>query len=192
MIDAALSLIASQLDHALRPNEVPRSDPVAVLTNLAEFDGSGVSGAADKLAVFLLNIERETATGRAMGRVEFGAGRIGMLQPPVHLNLLLMFVANFSGTHYREGLKCLARTIEFFQSRPVLDHANTPDLHRDIERLSLEMETLSLSDLGNLWGVLGGSMRPAVLYRMRMITIDAARLHHQVPAVTRPGVTAGG
>lgn len=191
MIDAALQLITSQLDQALRPSAVPRSDAVAVLSSLADPDGTAVTLAADKLVVFLLNIERETAARRDLGRVEFGSGRMGLVQPPVHLNLLLMFVANFSGSHYREGLKCLASTIEFFQSRPVLDHANTPDLHRGIGHLSLEMETLSLSDLGNLWGVLGGPVRPAVLYRVRMITIDAAQLHGQVPLVTRPGVAAG-
>ena len=47
-------------------------------------------------------------------------------------------------------------------------------------------ENLSIADLGNLWGVLGGRYVPSVLMRARMVVIDSSQLTAQIPAVTRP------
>ena len=47
-------------------------------------------------------------------------------------------------------------------------------------------ENLTIADLGNLWGVLGGRYVPSVLMRARMVVIDASQITQQIPAVTRP------
>jgi hypothetical protein len=60
--------------------------------------------------------------------------------------------------------------VAFFQAHPVFDHQNSPDLDQGIDRLVLELEPLSLTDLSNLGGILGGRYVPSVLYRARMIS----------------------
>lgn len=191
MIDAAISQIASQLNIALRRTFRSADDPV-VVANLMEQDGSVATTAANKLAVFLVNIERETlpfASGPA-ARAALPGARVGVANPPVHLNLMLMFAANFTAGNYVEALKFVSATVGFFQARPVLDHENTPDLDPRIDKLVLDIENLSLHDLSNLWGILSGKYLPSILYRVRLVTIDANQLDSQVSTVSRPQVGA--
>ena len=182
MIDAVIALVAAQLNQALKRLVMVTEDPV-VVCNLRNTDGSAVTCAADKVAVYLVNIERETAAGRGAG---MNLDRTGLQAPPVHLNLLLMFTANFSGNNYVEALKFLSSTVAFFQSQSVMTHSNTPDLDRRIEKLTLEIENLSFSDLSNLWGIIGGNYLPSVLYRLRLVSFDAAQITAQIPRVCKP------
>jgi hypothetical protein len=178
MIEAALRLIANELDQHLRVQS-PGGAGLVVLTDLTDAQGAPLPDVANKLALFLVNIEREDVPTRALRRIDVGEDRTAAAQPPVHLSLLIMIAANFSGSTYNEALKLIATTIGFFQGRPVLNRLNTPALDPGIDQLSLEIENLSPADLSNLWGVLGGRYRPSVLYRLRLITIDSQRLERQ-------------
>lgn len=184
MIDAAIVQIASQLNQALRRSFQVAEDLV-VVSNLCESDGSVAANVANRLAVFLVNIERDTVPCVAP-RGAVGAGRLAQSPPPVCLNLMLMFAANFNGSNYPEALKFVSSTIAFFQSRPVFDHQNTPELDARIDKLTLDIENLGLNDLANLWGMLSGKYLPSVLYRLRLITIDAGQVGAQLPVVRRP------
>jgi hypothetical protein len=103
----------------------------------------------------------------------------------VHLNLMLMFAANFGGSKYTEALKFISATIAFFQGRALFDHHNSPDLDPRIDRLALDIENLSVAELSNLWGILGGKYVPSILYRVRMITFDSGQITNLVPRITR-------
>lgn len=185
MIGAAIGHIASQLNQSLRRTFRVGEDLVLV-SNLTEPDGSLVSQAANKLVLFLVNIEKDSVPypQSALGRN--GLGRMALSNDPVHLNLMLMFAATFSGSNYPEALKFISHTIAFFQSHPVLDHQNSPELDPRIDRLVLDIENLNTSDLSNLWSILRGTYMPSILYRMRMVTIDSHQLTGQLPYVTRP------
>lgn len=185
MIAAAVSGIATQLNHSLRRTFKVGEDLV-VVSNLTEPDGNLVAQVPNKLALFLVNIEKDTLPYRPSALSHAGLGRTGISQAPVHLNLMLMFAATFSGSNYPEALKFISHTIGFFQSRPVFEHQNTPELDPRIDKLMLDIENLSISDLSNLWGVLGGKYMPSVLYRMRMVTIDSGQLSGQAPYVAQP------
>ncbi|MEX8518896.1 MAG: DUF4255 domain-containing protein [Leptothrix sp. (in: b-proteobacteria)] len=182
MIDAAITLVAGQLNQALKRQFTWTEDLVAVC-NLREADGAAVTQAANKVAAFLVNIEREALFGSGVG---MNLDRSGLQAPPLHLNLLLMFTANFGGSNYAEALKFLSSTVAFFQSKPVFTHSNAPDLDSRIEKLTLEIETLSFSDLSNLWGIIGGNYLPSVLYRMRLLSFDAGQINAQIPRVSQP------
>jgi hypothetical protein len=191
VIAAAITGIAGQLNQSLRRTFKVGEDLV-VVSNLTEPDGNLVSQVSNKLTLFLVNIEKDALPYRPSALSHANMGRAGMSQAPVHLNLMLMFAATFSGTNYPEALKFISHTIGFFQSRPVFDHQNTPELDQRIDKLMLEIENLSISDLSNLWGILSGKYMPSVLYRMRMVAIDSGQLSGQAPYVSRPqaGVSA--
>jgi hypothetical protein len=184
MIEAALRLVASELDQSLRRRAFA-GEGLVVLSNLTDFGGAAVPDTAGKVAAFLVNIEREVFPTRTLRTVDAGRDRLGLVQPPVHLNLFVMFAANFSGSTYNEALKLIGATIAFFQSRPVFTPANSPGMDPGIDQLSLEIENLNTTDLSNIWGILGGRYVPSVLYRMRMITIDSGALETQPPRVVR-------
>lgn len=189
MIAAAIMCVRDELNQAMR-RRFPSTEDVVVVSNLFEPDGTPVVHATDKLCMFLVNVEREASPQRSMVRAGGLSGTTGLYQPPVFLNLMVMFAATFSGAKYPEALKFISATTAFFQGRPVFDAANTPGLDRGIERLSFEIENLSIADLGNLWGVLGGRYVPSLLMRARMVVIDSSQLTQQIPAVTRPAADA--
>lgn len=191
MIDTAIAQIAGQLNQALKRQFMSGEDLV-VLGNLHEQDGSVATQVANKVAVFLVNIEREAVPAGQSGQSGGSAmQRMGLSAPPVHLNLMVMFAANFGGANYPEALKFLASTVSFFQGRPVFNHQNSPELDSRIDKLTMEIENLNVSDLSNLWGMLSGKYLPSVLYRMRLLSLDAGQLLAQVPRVAQPETAVG-
>lgn len=184
MIDAALAQITSQLNEALRREFPSGSEQRVVMCNLHGQDGTVAIESSDKVVVFLVNVERESVPGAGL---QGGAGLRGMRRPdPVHLNLLVMVAANYGGKNYDQALKYLSSAVAFFQGRPVFNHENTPDLDPRIGQLTMEIENLSLSDLSNLWGVLSGKYLPSLLYRMRLLSIDAGQVSARLPRVVQP------
>ena len=175
MIDAAMSLLAGQLNQHLR-RVFRASEDVVVLSNLLEPDGSVVPLVTNKVALFLVGVERDTTAQRSPE--PGGLGGLSRLQgyAPIHLNLLVMCAANFSGSSYKEALKFLSGAITFMQGRPVMDHHNTPDMDPRLERLVLAIENLSTNELHGLWGIHGGRYLPSVLYRVRMVSLDSQQI----------------
>src|SRR5688500_9205791 len=95
------------------------TDDVVVVSNLLDPDGIPSPYVADKLAMFLVNVEREPGPSRALSRVGGMSGSTGLYQPPVFLNLMVMFAATYSGARYAESLKLISSATAFFQGRPV-------------------------------------------------------------------------
>ena len=187
MIGAAVVRVTQELNLALK-RYAQSAEDLAVVSTILELDGTVSPQAADKVAAMLVNVEREPNQQRGLARIDRGGDRIGLAQPPLSLSLTVIFVANFTGVKYPEALKMLSYTAGFFQGRPMFDQQNTPGLDPGIDRLTLELENLSIADLGNLWGILGGNYLPSLVYRMRVVTIDTERLEAQAARVTRPEV----
>lgn len=189
MIDAAISLIAGQLNQFLKRTFDLDEDAV-VISNILEQDGSVATHTSNKLVLFLVNIERESLPFRSSNGGAAIADRVVVSKPPVFLNLYLMVASNFPGKNYLEALKFLSNAIRFFQARSSFDHLNTPDLDSSIEKLTLEIENLNVQDLSNLWGALSGKYLPSVLYKVRMVALDTEDVIGQVDTVrdTRPSV----
>jgi len=186
LIDSALSQIVGQLNDVLK-RDVGSSEDLVVLSNLIEQNGTVATRVDNRLVVFLVNVERD-ATARHTADLRGGGVAVATF-PPVSLNLYVMVAAHFTDGNYGEALKFLSHAVGFFQSHPVLDRSNTPDLDPRIERLVLEIENLGIQDLSSLWGVLSGHYLPSVLYKVRMITFESGDIRRVVPRVTRPSST---
>ena len=142
----------------------------AVAGSISEM-GSGNNADKD-IIISLINVEENRISRDPVHFARVGTSLL-LKNPAVHLNLTLMFTALRSETAYGTALQNLQRVIQFFQSKYVFDHANTAELDPGIEKLILEMITISFEQLNQLWAVLGGKYLPSVIYRMRMITIDS-------------------
>ena len=183
MIDAAITLIANQLNQYLRRSFDLTEDIVAI-SNILEQDGTVPSHVDNKLVVVLVNIEKdEFPHSRQPNGNTVGADRSVTNYSPVYLNLYLMFAGNFSGNNYLESLKFISNTIGFFQRRPVFDHENTPDLDPRLDKLVMDIENLNINDLGNLWGILSSRYLPSILYKVRMVGFDSGDVVTQAPTV---------
>jgi hypothetical protein len=182
LIGEALRLIVRELDSALQ-RQAPGGGSLAALTNLVDANGAAVPEAAEKVAVFIVNISREDIPTRSP-RVMPGNGQnFTQQQPPVHLSLQVMCAANFSGSTYDEALKRISGTVEFFQGCPLFTAQNTPGLPDGIAQLTMEIENLDAADLSHVWTIHGGRYLPSVLYRMRVLSIDAGRIEVQPRAL---------
>jgi hypothetical protein len=146
----------------------------AALGNISEIindtTGNGVN--AD-IIISLINIE-ENRISRDPNNYIRKDGGIIMKNPAVHLYLTLLFtsVRRAAGA-YGLSLQDLQNVIGVFQRKYVFDHSNTPALDANIEKLILDMVSLNLQQLHEIWSVLGGRYFPSVAYRLRMATIDS-------------------
>lgn len=100
-----------------------------------------------------------------------------------------MMAANFTGSKYPEALKFLSSIISFFRKNRVINRQTTPEMDTRIEKLILDIENLSIQDLSNLWGFLGGKYLPSILYRVRMVAFDSEDVVGRVPVVSEPKST---
>ncbi|HEY2348978.1 MAG TPA: DUF4255 domain-containing protein [Puia sp.] len=148
-------------------------DIKAAAGSISEISSGNSGDNSDKdIIISLINVEENRISRDPVNFVRVGTSLL-QKNPAVHLNLTIMFTALRSETAYGTALQNLQRVIRFLQSKYVFDHDNTPSLDPGIERLILEMITISFEQLNQLWAVLGGKYLPSVIYRMRMITIDS-------------------
>ena len=186
MINLAVQLLAGQLNQYLR-RTYNLGEDVVVVSNLLEMDGSVAANVNNKLVVFLVNIEKDAVPFRQVSSHD--VGRREMQGAPYYFNLYLMMTANFTGNSYPEALKFLSSTISFFQKNYVIDHQTAPEMDSRIEKLILDIENLSIQDLSNLWGALGGKYLPSIMYRVRMVAFDAEDITGRIPLVSEPKPT---
>jgi hypothetical protein len=184
MIRSALTHITGHLNEFLKRG-LGSSEDLVILSNLVEQDGTVAAHINNRLVVFLVNVEKDSSVQRPAREIR-GASTAIVSYPPVYLNLHVMVAAHFGEGNYAEALKFLSHAVGFFQSRPVLDHSNTPDLDGRIERLVLEVENLSIQDLSNLWGVLSGHYLPSVLYKVRMVAFDSGDVSRLARTIRKP------
>lgn len=143
------------------------------MANAAEMLNGSEEQHDTDIIISLVNIE-EVRLARDQQYVVKIDGELLPKNAPVHLDLSLLFVAY--GTGYENNIRNLQEVIAFFQKQSVFRATEIPQLAADgIDRLTMEMVTLGLEQLQQLWSMLGGKYQPSVLYRMRMITLDSIR-----------------
>jgi hypothetical protein len=92
-------------------------------------------------------------------------------KPALHLNLYLLFAANFK--FYAEALKHLSLVIQFFQANQSINYT---DENGDIHKLSFAIHNIGFENLHNLWTVLGGHSMPSILYKARLLYVQQSPL----------------
>jgi hypothetical protein len=144
----------------------------AVLGNISEIvndpNNNGVDG---EVIISLINIEENRISRDPNNFIRKDSGII-LKNPAIHLNLTLLFTSVRRTGGYGLSLQDLQNVIGVFQKKFVFDHSHTQNLDPNIEKLILDMDSLTLQQLHEIWSVLGGRYFPSVVYRMRMVTID--------------------
>ena len=185
MINSAIGHVTRQLNQYLG-RTFSLNEDLALVSNIAEQDGTVAVNVNNKVAVFLVNVEKDETPGYFREQGCMSGGENIITYPPLHLNLFLMFSANFSGPNYPEALKFISHTIGFFQKNPVFTRQNSPDLDSRIDKLILDIENLNIKDLSSLWSIISGKYQPSVLYRVRMLTFDSRDVKSKVRSVSDP------
>lgn len=163
MIFPAIDIIRTQLIN---------NGIAAELGNIGEILASSTHSADNNIIISLINIEENRVSRDPQNYIRNGT-TLTLKNPAINLYLTLLFTSVRDEGGYGLALQTLQNVIEFFQRRYTFDHSNTPNLDPGIEKLILEMISLNMEQLQQLWSMLGGRYHPSVAYRMRMITIDS-------------------
>jgi hypothetical protein len=170
MIDRALEVVAARLNQHLR-YRLQSDEDLVVIANVVGSDGTPAAEIDDKLALFVVNIEKDALTQSGRVAAIGAGGRVAQRHEPLHLNVYVMLAAGYGAGNYGQALKLVSHAMRYLQANPVLDHRTAPELDHGLERLVLDVENLGTQELSHLWGVLGGRYLPSVLYRMRTVVL---------------------
>ena len=187
MIETALLLLRNELT-----NFLTGKDPAnVVIDNIGLLETANGSTLTESIVITLVNIEEESAL-KNQSSVKRPFVKSAVYQnPPIYLNLYVLFTCNFSGDHYQLALRRLSYIIQFVQSRNSLSAASsvaasTLDLSQagvsDLE-FTLELYTLTFEQINHLWGSLGGRQVPFVMFKMRLVAITDRSTLREVPLI---------
>jgi len=181
MIVEAMALLLRQLNEYIAQVDASAGGPVqAIWGNIAQLDRTEVATELDNHVVLsLVNLEEERALKNGRVAATLSTGDVGYTNRPFHLNLFLLFTANYR--NYGTALRRLAQVLTFFQGKQKFTFANSPGTNPPlggIVEFSLAMDLLSLSfeEVNHLWGFLGTRQSPSAIFRGRLVVVSDQRL----------------
>ncbi len=189
LIHKTLELVRQRLNSYFQAAD-PLPEDWIVLSNIIDQDGKVFDHARNKVVMFLANIQQDTTISTWRPAAPISPDRYGIMQPPIYINLFVLFYANFSDRNYPQSLETISRTIEFFQQNPYFDRQNLPDLPEPIDKLAFEFTNLDSTGLNYLMGLAGVRYLPSVYYKVRMFPFRSDTLQQQVSAAQGYAVPA--
>lgn len=136
----------------------------------------------DQIGVALVNVEEERALRSQLPQAQYIDGRQVIVEPEIKLNLHLLFAAQFK--RYDQALRQLSLVLTFFQSHPVFTRERYPGLDARIEKLAVDLISLSFEQLNQLWAFVGAKQLPSAVYRVRLVALQEGE-----PAAIQPPIT---
>src|SRR5258707_375081 len=113
MIDTALILLRDELISYLST----RDSATVIVDNIGLFESAAGNELTDNIVISLVNIEEESTLKNQPALKRPFVNSAIYQNPPVFLNLYVLFTCNYSGTNYLLALKRLSYIIRFIQSK---------------------------------------------------------------------------
>jgi len=187
MIDTALILLRDELISFL----ASRDSANVVIDNVGLFESAGGTNLADNIIITLVNIEQESTLKNQPALRRPFINQAIYQNPPVYLNLYVLFTCNYSGDSYRLALRRLSYIVQFLQSKNSFSMASSvsaggadltdPDVV-DL-KFTMELYTLTFEQINYLWGSLGGRQIPFAMYKLRLVAITERAVVREVPLI---------
>jgi len=175
MIKSALTFIKNRLVEALARN----SNEPHKIVNFINLNTDPPSFTA-KINLFLINLEEEKILRPANPYVQVDENGIqNPAWPPLRLNLFILFAAKpivenkaENGFNYPDAMIQLFGLLKYFQAHPVFTPEAYPDFPSDIQKLVMELNTLTYAQQNEIWSSLKVPYLPSVCYRAKMLIIQ--------------------
>ncbi len=181
LIQAALQCYILEVEPELGPGQVVILDNIA----MAEELGGSNNQLNGHLVMSLVNFQEEsTLKNNLHYRLDLDKNSTIYQNPPVNLNLFILFSALHN--QYDTSLKLLSRVVEFLQWKKEFSSTATPSTGRISQdvRVVLDLYSLTFEQLNHLWGALGGKQLPFVLYRARLVALEAQKRQGEGELIT--------
>jgi len=188
MIDSAVTLIRTELEAALSAaNDGVGIDApnFAVAGNIAQADGDDTSDITNRVVMSVVNLAEE-ATFKNAPNFQRTADGARYRNAPKLLNVFLLFSCNYKT--YGIALQRLSQVVTFFQGKNVITLGNSPmpqpdEAPREDLRLIMDLVALTFEQVNYLWASLGGKQVPFVLYKVRLVRVQADRTQADAPLI---------
>jgi hypothetical protein len=184
MINVALAYVRDLLNEHFK-NEFQISENKVVLSNIVNSDGGIAQNVEGKIVLFLVSLNEESTLRNSINR-SLGAdgGSLSKKVPTLHLNIQVLFCANFESTIYSEGLSYLSSLIRFFQINKKIQI--NPLNGKNSNHISFELCSLDYSEISHLWSAIGSKLMPAALYKVGILMFDETPITAITPTVNKP------
>ena len=182
MFYETLKFITQYLNQVLRAAGSLGGEDILEWGNIAQLEmltPSPDEPLENRIVLSLVNLEEEKTLRNGKTVIDSNKGNM-VHQPPLFLNLYLLFSMRFSS--YDNAIRHLSNLIQYFQVNTILTPSNAPTMPAGLEKLVFELVNLSFEQQNNLWMVFGGKHYPSVLYKVRLIRIL------ELPVQTAPSI----
>lgn len=180
MISQSLQFTNDALDQFLK-TRFGLDESKVLLNNLIDSDGTVPQQNQNMVVISLINVEKETNKPFYVRNRQTLTGSYADINPAARYNLDLLISANFE--EYSETLKYLDAVIGFFQSRPCIDANVLSAIPAGVNKLEFEIEKITYHQMQSLWTAMGAKYQPSVIYKMRLVTVQANEAEGFMPAI---------
>jgi hypothetical protein len=188
MIESALILLRNELQEYINSKDASVN---VIVDNIGMFETSQGNTLINNIVLSLVNIEEESTLKNQSPLKRPNGLRAIYENPPVYLNLYILFTCNYSGNDYPLALKRLGYIVQFLQSKNSFSADSSvsgglmnfgDDDVVDL-RFTLELYTLTFEQINHLWGSLGGRQMPFAMYKLRLVAITERAVVRDVPLI---------
>jgi len=182
MIYEALSCIVDEMNDYFKV-KLKINEEKIIISGLVSQDGTVAIQGENKIIITLVNIEKEPVLNNSSAA---GGGKVfSSASNPANINIYILISAYFTAPNYPEALRFLSFIISFLQEKSVFTKSNTGRLPDNINKLTLEMESLGFEKLNNIWATLGAKYMPSLVYKVRMLTFDSSLIKEYRPLISK-------
>ena len=174
MIQNALNFLKEELN-AYLSKTFNISDEIVFITNINKSDVKLSSEFINAVSLMHINIHEEKAIQSPKIIQNTDDSTVGTINPQLNLNLTVLVVTNFE--KYTESLKYLDAILLFFQSKNYFSKEDSSFFPTgNLQSLRINLETLSMEEQFQMWGMLGISYVPYLIYKLRMLAVQDNRI----------------
>jgi hypothetical protein len=182
MLDVALNFLTTELNSYLVARGARKAtDEMGKVEVGRLVDDAGKWAIKDDhVGAVLIHVDEERVMRAQLPETVVSGGKHLVLEPKLKLNLHVLFAAKFQ--KYDEGLRSLSLVLTYFQSHPTFTPDTYPGLDPRLERLTVELQSLTYEQLNQVWAFLGAKHLPSAIYKVRMVALqDSAPTSVQQP-----------
>ncbi|MBS1744751.1 MAG: DUF4255 domain-containing protein [Bacteroidetes bacterium] len=169
MLDVAMKFLRDFLNQEI----TTPADPV-VLGNITKESDI----VQDKIHLSLVNVEEERILKDVnyTKRINPGDNFYSVVNPEIHLNLYVLVTYQYDGKNYEEALKQLGNVASVLQGKYVFSGTDfMKPAYEVLQQIVVELYTQTIDQNSNMWQALGEKLSPSLLYKLRVVAIQANR-----------------
>jgi hypothetical protein len=179
MLDLCLEYLKERMNQSIK-SAFDLSDDLVIVSPPADLDGSKSTKIQNKILIFISNIEKDSFSKSYRQDNSHNSNRTVVSSKPLFITLTITIAANFSSSHYTDGLKVLSHLLAFFNRHNNFTHQNSPDLPENIEQINMELDSIPGEQLNHMWGIFGSHYLPSCIYRVRSLVPNSESILSQV------------